>query len=144
MSTLMSTTENLAVTQRFFDAYQKGDLDAALAQLAPGFVAHYPGTPGPVNRDTFRQLGALFLSAFPDFEGTIEEQIAAGERVVTRQSYRGTHQGEFNGIPPTGGVVAFTSITIDRLAEGKIAERWVQYDLIGLFQQLGAIPAPRS
>lgn len=84
----------------------------------------------------------MFRTAFPDLYGTIEDLIAEGDKVVTRITYRGTHQGEFMGIPPTGRPVTMTFTGINRIAGGKIAEGWVNFDALGMMQQLGVIPTP--
>jgi predicted ester cyclase len=84
----------------------------------------------------------MFRTAFPDLHGTIEDQIAEGDKVVMRMTYRGTHQGELMGIPATGKPVTMTFISINRIAEGKIAEGWVNFDALGMMQQLGVIPVP--
>jgi predicted ester cyclase len=72
---------------------------------------------------------------------TIEDQIAEGDRVVTRWSGQSTHQGEFMGIPPTGKTVRVTSISIDRVAGGQIVESWWESDQLGMMQQLGVVPS---
>ena len=72
----------------------------------------------------------------------MEEIFSEGEMVAARVAFRGTHRGEFQGIPPTGKEVAFTSIEVNRVRDGKVEEHWVELDLLGLMQQLGAIPLP--
>ena len=64
--------------------------------------------------------------------------------VAARAAFRGTHRGEFQGIPPTTRQVAFSSIEIDRMVDGKVAEHWFEMDLLGLMGQLGAIPDPKQ
>ena len=110
---------------------------------APGYVDH---TPSPIRglasgRDGVRQAFALFRQAFPDTRHTIEDLVAEGDRVVARISARGTHTGELFGHAPTGRVVTLSSITIYRLVDGQIVERWAEQGL-GVLEQLG-IPAPR-
>ena len=83
-------------------------------------------------------------AAFPDIQTTIEDLIAEGDKVVKRYTIRGTHRGEFQGIPPTGKEVAFSSIEIDRMVDGKVSEHWFEMDLLGLMGQLGAIPDPEQ
>ncbi len=138
----MATEANTAVARQFYAALNNHDLAAAAEVIAAEFVAHLPGMPDPLDREGYRQVGAMFLAAFPDLHLTLDDVIAEGDRVVTRLTERGTHQGEFMGIPPTGRQVAYTSISIDRIADGKIVEHWVNFDALGLLQQLGAIPAP--
>ncbi len=76
---------------------------------------------------------------FPDLQLTIEDQIAEGDRVVTRVTFRGTHQGEFHGIPPSGNLVVWTGVAMDRLANGKVIEMWHWSDDMGMLRQLGVI-----
>jgi predicted ester cyclase len=71
---------------------------------------------------------------------TVEDSVAGGDKVAARVTFRGTHEGEFQGIPPTGKQVTFTSIEFNRMAGNQVAEHWVELDLLGLLQQLGAIP----
>jgi len=83
-----------------------------------------------------------FRAAFSQPHTTIDDAIVEGDKVAWRWTFRGTHTGPLMGIPATGKAIAFTGITIDRVAGGKIVERWNQADFMGLMQQLGAIPAP--
>ena len=84
-----------------------------------------------------------FRNAFPDLSCTVEEQIAEGDKVVSRWTLRGTHQGEFFGVAGTGNRVEFTGIQIDRFGEsGKIVGERAEFDLLGAMRQVGAIPEP--
>lgn len=136
----MSTDNNKVIVRRFFDEYHRGNLDGAEEVLAADFVHHQPGS-APQNREAYRQLGSAFLAAFPNMQGIIEEQVAEGDKVATRLTISGTHRGELMGIPPTGKQVTFPAIAIDRLVDGKIAERWNLFDTLGMMQQLGVLPA---
>lgn len=80
----------------------------------------------------------LMRNAFPDFCVSIEDQIAEGNNVATRVTFRGTHQGEYMGIPATGKQVAYTGIAIDRIISGKVVEMWHESDDLGMLRQLGA------
>jgi len=82
----------------------------------------------------------MYRTAFPDVHFTIEDQIAEGDRVVTRWTARGTHQGPLVGIPPTSKQVTMSGIAIYRLVDGKIVEQWGVNDMLGLLQQLGVVP----
>jgi predicted ester cyclase len=84
------------------------------------------------------------VEAFPDLRLTVEDIFCEGDMVAARVAFRGTHRGEFQGIPPTGKEVAFSSIEIDRMVDGKVAEHWFEMDLLGLMGQLGAIPDPEQ
>jgi predicted ester cyclase len=107
------------------------------------FVEHEQLGPGlPPNREGAKQFFVMLHSAFPDLRATIEDEVAEGDKVVARSSWSGTHQGEFQGIPATGKRVTFQVIDIARFENGKAVEHWGQADIMGLMQQLGAIPAP--
>jgi steroid delta-isomerase-like uncharacterized protein len=86
----------------------------------------------------------LYHGAFPDAQITVEDQIAEGDKVVTRWTGRGTHQGEFMGVPPSGNRVEIAGMTLDRFSRGKIAESWTNYDALGMMQQIGAMPSPEG
>lgn len=112
----------------------RGDLAATHRYFPPdGFVLN--GTRlDSVRLATMRQG---LLAAFPDFRLVIEDQIAEGDRVVTRVIFRGTHLGEYRGIPPTGRLVAYQGIAVDRIAGGRVVEGWHEADNLGLLRQLG-------
>ena len=86
----------------------------------------------------------MIRSAFPDLRVTLEDDIAEGNKVVSRWRAQGTHQGELMGIAPTGNQMAITGITIDRIEEGKIVEEWENWDALGMMQQIGAVPSPEQ
>ena len=130
--------ENKAIVRRFIEEVDNGNLERAIEFLAPDFVAYQPQ--GQMDREELMRLAGGGRAAFPDFRHTIEDQIAEGDRVVTRLTNHGTHKGDFQGIAPTGKRVTVTEIAINRLAEGKIIEHRAELDILGLMQQLGAIP----
>ena len=138
----MSTEENKALIRRYVEAIHKGNVDEGEEILAPDFAFHVSGAPGPMNSEAFRQLFTRLLTAFPDLRVTNEDLIAEGDKVAGRWITRGTHQGELWGTPATGKQVKITSMDINRVTDGKIAERWHEYDALGMMQQLGVIPAP--
>ncbi len=138
----MSTEENKAVVRRWFEALNRGDLRAAFETIDPNIVDHEipPGSPPGI--EGVRQMFTTSFAAFPDMHITIDDMIAEGDRVVTRITARGTHQGEFMGMPPTGKQITLTSFDIVRVVGGKQVEHWGQMDMMGLMQQLGVMPAP--
>ena len=81
--------------------------------------------------------------AFQDPQFTIEDQIAEGDKVVTRYTWSGIHTGEFMGAPPTGKQVTFTGTVIYRIVDGKVIESWDQFNALGMMQQLGVISVPK-
>ena len=144
----MSEEDNKAVIRRWIEAFNERDLEAEADVLAPGFVAHVPDAPAPLDLEgleAWRQFTAPFVEAFPDLRLTIQDIAAEGDTVAARVAFRGTHRGEFQGLPPTGKQVAFSSMEFNRVVEGKVEEHWVEINLLGLVQQLGVanIPGPR-
>src|SRR5437016_154389 len=141
----MSTPEeNKALIRRSYEeGVNKRNLSIADEVFSPDYVSYYAGKKtdqrGP---EGFRQGIAQFLAAFPDLQGTIEDIVAEGDRVATRQTWRGTHLGVFAGVPPTGKRVTFANMDIYRFEDGKAVEEWFSMDIFGLMQQLGAIPTP--
>jgi steroid delta-isomerase-like uncharacterized protein len=136
--------ENKALIQRFVEeAFNKGNVDVADEVYASTFIAHDPTIPeGQGSPEQVKQFVNTYLSAFPDGHTTVEDLISDGEKVAYRWTFRGTHQGELMGIPPTGKQVTITGITINRLSGGKVEEQWNNFDQLGMLQQLGAAPAP--
>lgn len=138
----MSLEENKAVARRFFKAYEANDQAALKKVVAPDVVAHMPGSAGPVGREAMLQGIRAFNAAFSDRHFTVDDLIAEGDRVATRTTMRATHTGDYQGHPPTGGQIVISGLTIERIKEGKIVERWLRYDQMKLMQQLGLIPPP--
>ena len=140
----MSAQENKTVVRREFEEIfsQGGNLDAAEEIYAPNYVGHEP-TFGDVHGvEGAKQFAATYRQAFPDIQTTMEDQVAEGDKVVTRFTSRGTHQGESEDFgPPTGNRIEVTGITIEQFSEeGKIVEDWTNFDALGLMQQLGLVP----
>lgn len=138
----MGTNDNAAVVRQWFQAFNDGDMQAEAAARATDFTAHIPGVPGPLDGEGWRQFIGMFFGGFPNMRLVIEDLIAAGDRVAVRWTFHGTHQGDFHRIPPTGRQVTMSVIEINRVSDGKVAEHWVQFDQLGVLQQLGAVPSP--
>jgi steroid delta-isomerase-like uncharacterized protein len=123
------------------EVWNKGNLPVADELLAPTYVNHEPSTPdvgrGP---ESEKKRATLYRTAFPDFRLTIEDLTAEGETVTARWSCRGTHKGDLSGIAPTGKQFNISGISIARFASGKMVEGWVNWDALGLMQQLGVVP----
>lgn len=137
----MSERNKTIVRRALDEVYNRGNLDAVQELVTEDFVVHSASQDihGP---DGMRQFVASLREAFPDLRVMIDDQVAEGDRVVTRWTATGTHTGAFHGIPPTGRRGTMTGIDIDRLVDGKAVECWTNADYLGLLQQLGAIPAP--
>lgn len=138
----MSADEPKAVIRRYFAALDTGDRATLDQLIAPDYRFHMAGAPGPLNREGFYEFAAAFYRAFPDLRHEIEDQVAEGARVVTRMTARGTHQGDFQGLAPTGRRAAVDAVNVSRVADGRVVESYALFDALGLLQQLGAIPAP--
>jgi predicted ester cyclase len=133
----MSTESNKAVARRFIEeVLGKGNLALMDEITVPGYSDH--SLPSGV---TARQAIAGLRAGFPDMHFTVDDLIAEGDKVATRSTAIGTHTGTWFGIPPTGKVVTLSGFSIYRIADGKLVEAWVQYDQLGMMQQLGVIPS---
>ena len=140
----MSTEANKAIDRRFLEeVFGQGKLAVADEIIAPDHVNGGPGAvPGiPPGPEGSKMLVTVYRNAFPDVHFTIDEQIAEGDKVVTRWTGHGTHKGELAGIPATGKSATVTGIGVDRIVNGKIVESWGIFDQFGMMQQLGVIPA---
>jgi steroid delta-isomerase-like uncharacterized protein len=134
------STANKALSQRFTELFSTGDEALADEVLSPDIVVH--GTAGDGELRGIERVKAFvagYRSAFPDARSTVEDQVAEGDRVVTRWRARGTHRGDLGGIPPTGREFTMDGITVERIADGRIAEVWVARDELGLLGQLGVL-----
>ena len=141
----MSTEENKAIVRRWYEEFgERADLDVLDELYAPAWVGHFPQSGDLRGAEGHKPLGRRFATAFPDGRYEVEDVLAEGDRVATRYTFRGTHRGEFFGVPPTGRAVAATGINVHRVEGGRIAEQWAQFDTVGLLRQLGALPAPEE
>jgi steroid delta-isomerase-like uncharacterized protein len=137
------SAENKALIRRVYEeAWNKGNLAILDEVVSPDYVDHSLPPGLPPGKEGIKQLIAMYQAAFPDTVMTVEDQIAEGDKVVTRWSARGTHKGELMGVPPTGKVVTVSGIDISRVADGMEVEHWAEFDLMGMMQQLGVVPAP--
>jgi steroid delta-isomerase-like uncharacterized protein len=134
----MSTEENKALVRRFYDEVTNGRnvavLDELLAPPFAGFTGE--GSDHGQNREAFKHMITVMLNAFPDHQQTIHDWIAEHDKVVTRWTVQGTHQGEYLGIAPTGKQIKITGMDIFRVVDGKIVEVWAEVDMLDVRQQL--------
>jgi steroid delta-isomerase-like uncharacterized protein len=138
----MSAEQNKTITRRFHELFDQGDIAGMEQLLAPNCVAHQPGML-PLSLAEFKQMGTLFATAFGESKTVLHDLVAEGDTVFTRLTWSATHQAEFNGIPATGKHVQMSEMIMNRFENGKIVEHWAQPDILGLMQQLGAIPSPQ-
>ena len=140
----MSTEENKAIAHRFFEEVCNGrKLDVANELFSTNHTYSDPSIPGVgPGPEGQKQVVSTYQTAFPDAHWAVEDQIAEGDKVVTRWTATGTHQRELQGIPPTGKHVTVPGIWVHRLVGGKIVESWNVWDTLGMLQQLGVVPSP--
>lgn len=140
--------ENKARMRRVLEeAFGQGKTEVVDEVLHSDFVCWDPNSESGEIRgaETIKGEIEYFRNAFPDFFWRVVDQIAEGDKVTTRYTLGGTHQGEFFGVPGTGKRVEITGINIDRFDEsGKLVEEWPEYDLLGAMRQMGALPEPQQ
>ena len=134
--------QNKALNRRIFEAIGSQNLDALDELIAADTVDHALPPEMPPGLDGQKAFMGMFISAFPDINMTVEDEIAEGDKVVTRWTATGTHTGELMGIPATGKQVIIKGVDINRFSDGKNVEHWGQMDQMGLMQQLGVVPMP--
>ena len=139
----MSTEENKAIVRRYLDeVWNKRNVNILDELMAPNYARYLPGQDKPLDREGQKQRITGFHKAMPDLVFLIDDLFAEGDSVVFRVMIRGTHQGAFLGVAPTGKQLTVTAIDIAHLENGKIVDHWGQMDMLGLMRQLGLIPMP--
>ena len=137
----MSVSNKNVVRRLFEEVWNKGNLQVTDELFTPNYTHHDASTPdvgrGP---ESEKKRATLYRTAFPDIRFTIDDMIAEGETVMARWSCRATHKGDLSGIAPTGKQININGVSIARFTNGKMAEGWVNWDALGLMQQLGVVP----
>jgi steroid delta-isomerase-like uncharacterized protein len=133
---------NKAIVRRLIEEFwNKGNQSLAEQFFAPTYTHHDASTPdfgqGP---ESEKKRANLYRTAFPDLRLTIQDIIAEGETVMTRWSCQGTHKGDLNGIAPTGKQINISGVTVVRFSNSKMVEGYVNWDALGMMQQLGVVP----
>jgi steroid delta-isomerase-like uncharacterized protein len=130
--------ENKAITQRYYEEISRGNLAILAEIVAPDILHHTTHSPEPVlGLPAVQKLAEAYHRAFPDLRYEIHQLIAEGDRVTIHWTASGHHRGAFNAIPPTGRFCRMSGITINRYADGKLVERWVLNDDLGMLRQMG-------
>jgi steroid delta-isomerase-like uncharacterized protein len=145
MTSAEATTETATTLARRFveEVYNAGDLALLDELCAPDYAVHDPAVPQAHDVAGYKEALQTFrFTAMPDLRMTIEDLIAAGDRVTVRWTARGTMTGELLGMAPTGKATTVAGMTIHRVANGKLAETWWNWDALGMMQQLGLLPMP--
>ena len=137
-SEITSAATSAEVVRAGFEAFNAGDADACMALTAADLVMHLAETPEPRHgQEEWRRGFELMRHAFPDLRAHVEDIVAARDKVAVRVRFRGTHSGDFLGIPATGRAVEYVSHEFYRVADGLIAEEWICSDMATLFRQIG-------
>ena len=136
----VQVAQNEALTRQVLELIDARQLDAAFELYAADYIYHGPGGQELRGRDGIRGLWEVFLTGFPDLSFIVDDMISRGDKVVVRWTIRGTHTGEFLGVPASNRMITLPMTEIFRIADGQLVEAWDQYDRMHLMQQIGAIP----
>jgi predicted ester cyclase len=141
----MSLERNKELARAAIAIWSTGDFSRVLEIFTPDYVMHQhhhgaAGGTGGLGLKEMRAFAHEFRTGFPDFHDTTDLQLAEGDLVATYFTSSGTHTGLFQGVAPTGRKLSWTGIVIDRVQDDRIVESWGNWDMMGLLQQLGAIP----
>jgi steroid delta-isomerase-like uncharacterized protein len=137
--------KNKEIVRRFFEEWNKGNIEIADERYAPEYNWYYSSTtPNPMTREETIEFFKKFIQAFPDANWTIQGLFPVGDRVIAWLTVRGTHKGEFQGILATGNKVEVNGFDMFRLQNGKIIEEREETDMLGLYQQLGMELKPKE
>lgn len=136
----MSTEDNKALVRRFYEEIDKGNIDAMDELVAEDYVDHSPPPfPVPRGREGVKAAFKIFWEATPG-RHVVEDQVAEGDKVVTRLTAYGRHEGDLPGIPRTGNEMEMSATVIHRIAAGRLVEKWSDKDELRMLQQLNVIP----
>lgn len=134
------TEKNKTIAIETMEALHQRDLNNVRAHMAPN-ARFYGWAPEPLDADGHKAFMSALLTAFPDSRFIVDDVIADGDKVAVRHRLQGTHQADLQGVPATGRQVEVNGIVIFRIENGKIAEAWLNADIMGMMQQLGVVPA---
>lgn len=135
--------QNKAMIHQYFEFHNQKDLQKIEKLVTPGHRFYFSGMP-PMDWNGHKQFLTALFNAFPDIHFTFEDILAEGNKVAFRLALTGTHSGVFQGVAPTGKKVSFGGTAIATIVDGKVDENRAHADIMGLMQQLGAIPAPSN
>ena len=137
----MQADINKKLMSRFVEFINTASEQLATELIHPKATFHVPGEPEPmVGPQGYLAIIGMMRGGFPDIQWTLEEIVAEGDKVAARFTMRGTHKGPFFGVPPTGKSIAVAAMNLYKFADGRIVEEFGQPDLLGLLQQIGAVP----
>ncbi len=137
--------QNKELMRKSFEEWNKGSTEFFMEATTLDYALYSPsGNPNPKSREEAVETVKVFWKGFPDVSFNIEELIAVGDKIIVRYVVRGTHQGEFMGIPATGNKIEVSGIIISRIENGKFVEEWDEMDSLGMMQQLGMELKPKG
>jgi steroid delta-isomerase-like uncharacterized protein len=137
----MAAETNKLVMNRFLEFINTASEKLAQELISPSAVFHVPGRTEPMRGPAgYLAIIGMMRGGFPDIQWTLEEMVAEGDKIAARFTMRGTHRGTFFGIPPTGKTISVQAMNIYRLSGGQFVEEHGQPDMLGLLQQIGAVP----
>ena len=137
--------QNKEIVRRYAREEDKGNLLEIIDEIvAQDVIYHYPNNVTTRGLESVKESNPQLHKAFPDLKHTIEFQVAEGEFVTTRYTWRGTHKGKYWGVEPTGKELTVTFIDVCRVRDGKIVEAWIEADFLGVMQQLGMELRPKE
>ena len=143
----MSTANIKELEHLFFEEINKGKA-AGMAIIGKKYatdLVFHMGTGMDVRGlKSFKKIYSVTHDAFPDNHTTFDDMVVEGDKAVVRYTTTGTHKGTFMGVPPTNKKVTFSTIEIDRFADGKVVEAWERYDTLSIMQQLGVVSLPKK
>jgi steroid delta-isomerase-like uncharacterized protein len=141
----VSAEANKALVRRWFEELDQRNFEIIEQLLPQNYEDHSPPLPDlPAGREGVRASTRQLFAAFPDAVHIIEDQLAEGDKVMTRLTTRATFTGEILGFQPTGKIVEVSGIAVHRIANGQLVEHWAHMDMAGFMQQIGAAPDPES
>jgi len=137
----MSSEQNKTIVRRLLEEPWTGNLRVVDELIYPKYIGYDPAIPEPLRGpDGFKENVATYRGAYSDARITVDEQIAEGDKVATRWTGRGTHDGDLMGVSPTGKKVTVSGLTFSRIANGKVVEDYTNWDTFGMMQKLGVVP----
>ena len=138
----MTSEANKLTMQRFVEFINTASEALADELISPNAIFHVPGSPQPMRGPGgYLAIIAMMREGFPDIQWTLDEMVAERDKVAARFTMLGTHQGRFLGVPPTGKKIAVQAMNMYRLSNGQFVEERGQPDMLGLLQQIGAVPS---
>jgi steroid delta-isomerase-like uncharacterized protein len=139
----MTNDQNKAAANRIVEGLNKNNWNAVAELFTINYIEHNAPPGFPSGLEGYKQYVTAFRAAFPDFQYTIDDTIAEGDKVVQRTTGRATMTGSFAGMPATGKHATWSEIHISRFKDGKVVEHWATVDQAGMLQQLGVTPTPK-